>query len=42
VKRREGRNRAELDAFLDNGPARVNAGSKYFNQQKQWFEIMVL
>jgi hypothetical protein len=35
VKKREGRNRAELDAFLDNGPARVNAGSKYFHQQKQ-------
>jgi hypothetical protein len=42
VKRRDGRNRAELDAFLDKGPARVNAEAKYFYQQKQWFKIMVL
>jgi hypothetical protein len=35
VKRRDGRNRAELDAFLDNGLVRVNAKSNYFMQQKQ-------
>jgi hypothetical protein len=35
VKRREGRNRAELQAFLDKPTAGVNAESRLFPQQIQ-------